>query len=59
VASFTDVPSSHQFFREIEALAAAGITLGCTATQYCPNNSVTRAQMAAFLARALGLYWED
>jgi hypothetical protein len=29
-----------------------GITTGCTPTAYCPLNDITRAQMAAFLARA-------
>lgn len=55
VASFTDVPTNAQFFREIEALADTGITAGCTATEFCPDVFVTRRQMAAFLARALGL----
>lgn len=54
-ARFTDVPIAHQFFREIEALAGANITGGCTSTQYCSDQPVTRGQMAAFLARALGL----
>jgi len=36
----------------INALAAAGITGGCTASHFCPSSSVTRAQMAAFLHRA-------
>ena len=39
----------------IEALAAAGITKGCTAGRFCPRDLVTRGQMAAFLNRALGL----
>ena len=41
----------------IEAIAAQGITLGCNAegTLYCPKDSVTRAQMATFLVRALDL----
>ncbi len=42
----------------IEAIAAAGITAGCSTsdpTLYCPNDSVSRGQMATFLARALGL----
>jgi hypothetical protein len=56
-ASFTDVPVGSQFFAEVEALAAAGITAGCTATQYCPTATLTRLQMAAFLARAMGLHW--
>jgi hypothetical protein len=54
-ASFTDVPTTAQFFREVEALAASGITQGCTATTFCPDATVTRRQMAAFLARAMGL----
>lgn len=57
-ASFTDVPTNAQFFAEIEAMKAAGITAGCTATQFCPESTVTRRQMAAFFARALGLYWQ-
>ena len=54
-ASFTDIPTTHQFFREIEAVRGASITGGCTSTQYCSDLPVTRGQMAAFLARALGL----
>lgn len=41
----------------IEAIAAAGITVGCGDPEdnlYCPSRTVTRAQMAAFLIRALG-----
>jgi hypothetical protein len=57
-ASFTDVPVGSQFHGEVEALAASGITAGCTATQFCPTATVTRLQMAAFLARALGLQWD-
>ncbi|MGH8913662.1 MAG: S-layer homology domain-containing protein, partial [Acidimicrobiia bacterium] len=42
----------------IEAIAADSITLGCNPpanTRYCPGDSVTRGEMAAFVARALGL----
>jgi hypothetical protein len=39
----------------INRLAASGITNGCTETLYCPNDPVTRAQMASFLDRALDL----
>ncbi len=42
------------FEHDINALAAAGITTGCSATSFCPTNPVTRGQMAAFLHRALG-----
>ncbi len=57
-ARFTDVPTNAQLFREVEALAESGITLGCTPTTFCPDAPLTRRQMAAFLARALGLYWQ-
>ena len=41
----------------INALAAAGFTQGCDpdATRYCPEEVVTRGQMASFLARVLAL----
>jgi Tol biopolymer transport system component len=50
---FTDDATSI-FQASINRLAAAGITAGCTATTFCPNDNVTRGQMAAFLHRALG-----
>lgn len=46
------------FESDIEKLAAAGITQGCNPPlndEFCPEERVTRGQMAAFLARALGL----
>jgi streptogramin lyase len=36
----------------IEELAGLGITGGCGGGNYCPNNPVTRAQMAVFLLKA-------
>ncbi len=36
----------------INRMAAAGITRGCTSTTYCPKGQTTREQMAAFLRRA-------
>jgi hypothetical protein len=60
VATFpSDVPTSHPFFRFIEALARAGITSGCGAGAYCPDSAVTRGQMAVFLSIALGLHFPD
>lgn len=50
---FTDVPSSHPGFRYIQKMAELRITAGCGATTYCPNESVTRGQMAVFIVRAL------
>ena len=55
-AGFTDTAgNTHE--TNIDALAAARVTAGCKADplSYCPAKSVTRAQMATILARALGL----
>ena len=57
-ATFLDVPTNHPFFQFIEALAASGITGGCGGGNYCPDSSVTRGQMAVFLAKALGLQFQ-
>jgi hypothetical protein len=48
-----DGASVHE--NSINALAAAGITKGCNPpanTQFCPNDNVTRGQIAAFLRRS-------
>jgi hypothetical protein len=57
---FTDDDGS-VFEADIEKLAAAGVTRGCNPPdndQFCPNEHVTRGQMAAFLVRAMG-YTDD
>ena len=41
--------------QDIDRLSAAGVTTGCGPRRFCPNDAVTRAQMAAFLTRGLGL----
>ena len=51
---FNDVPSTHLFYTEISKLYARGITVGCGGGNYCPDDAVTREQMAAFIIRALG-----
>jgi parallel beta-helix repeat protein len=43
------------FEANINALAASGITKGCSASGFCPSRRVTRGEMAAFLDRALDL----
>ena len=48
---FSDVTGADSFCNAAEWLKNRGITLGCTATDYCPNNNVTRAQMALFMQR--------
>jgi streptogramin lyase len=50
--SFPDVPTSNQFYRFIENLFHNGVTEGCAGGNYCPTNSVTRAQMAVFLMKS-------
>lgn len=50
--SFADVPPGHWARAHIQALAAAGVTAGCGGNNFCPDNQVTRAEMAVFLLRA-------
>ena len=49
---FNDVPLGTFAGAWIEQLAAEGITSGCGGSNYCPNTTVSRAQMAIFLVRA-------
>jgi hypothetical protein len=56
-ATFGDVPTGHLYFRAIETLNASGITGGCGGGNFCPNGNVTRGEVAAFFARALGLHF--
>jgi len=50
-ADFLDVPQSQQFHAFIETLFRNGVTAGCGTGDYCPDASVTRAQMAVFLLK--------
>jgi len=58
-ATFGDVPTDHPFFQFVEALAASGITAGCGSGNYCPDQPLTRGQMAVFLSKALGLHFPN
>jgi hypothetical protein len=60
-AIFIDVPSTYWAYNYIIAIYNAGITVGCVQDnpntpenerRYCPEDSVTRGQMAAFIIRA-------
>jgi hypothetical protein len=55
--AFDDVACPSTFADWIEQLAAEGVTGGCQVNPplYCPTNSVTRGQMAAFLVKAFSL----
>jgi glucose/arabinose dehydrogenase len=52
MADFTDVPPSNPFHADVVTIVRDGVTAGCGTGIYCPNASVTRAQMAVFLLRA-------
>ncbi len=49
---FSDVDSAAFYHDDVHWLKEMGITLGCGGTLFCPNDPVTRGQMAAFLHRA-------
>ncbi len=51
--SFSDVPPSHWAHDYIDKLAASGITTGYDDNTFKPENTVTRAQFAAFVERSL------
>lgn len=52
IPTFADVPTSHVFFHWIETLYRDGVAAGCGAPNYCPDASVTRAEMAVFLLKS-------
>ncbi|MEX2504265.1 MAG: S-layer homology domain-containing protein [Egicoccus sp.] len=52
---FVDVWAGHAHREGIETLADRGVVNGCTSSRYCPDTSVTRAQLASILARSLDL----
>ncbi len=52
---FTDVLTGSFGANYIEQLVADGITSGCGGSNYCPSNTVTRAQMAVFFVRTFNL----
>ena len=56
-SSFSDVDYGAWWAPFVERLFEMGITVGCRSDplQYCPTSSVTRAQVASLLARALGI----
>jgi hypothetical protein len=55
VGVFADVPASDPFAPWIEELFDEGITGGCSPTLYCPDQAVTRGQMAVFLTVTFAL----
>ena len=54
---FSDVDYAEGYAPFADRLSELGVTRGCATgpLRYCPDRSVTRGQMAAFLVRAFGL----
>lgn len=57
-AKFTDVSTNYTFYDEVEYLSSKQIISGFTDGSFKPNNTVTRAQAAIMIGRALGLNGE-
>ena len=51
---YADVPDGNIYHANIDRITDAGVTNGCGGGNYCPNDAVTRGQMAAFMARGFG-----
>jgi hypothetical protein len=52
---FADVPEGSVYRESVERLAAAGITTGCRdGGRFCPQDTLTRGQLALFLDRVSG-----
>ncbi|MBL8232198.1 MAG: S-layer homology domain-containing protein [Bryobacterales bacterium] len=53
LAAFDDVPAGHPFFDPILMVVGRNIARGCGPRTYCPDQALTRIEMAEFLIRAL------
>ena len=52
---FTDVHASTAFVSSINRLVPAGVAISCASHRFCPSRSITRAETAGFLQRALSI----
>lgn len=53
---FVDIDFGRYYTSGVFALRNAGVTTGCRALHYCPDDPVTREQMASFMARSWRLF---
>ena len=55
-STFNDVPFDHWAYNYVMALYNAGITGGCSTVppMFCPDNTITRSQLAVFMETSLG-----
>jgi hypothetical protein len=53
--TFSDVPATHPYYAEVEALYASGYTAGCgeAPLRYCPEQTMNRAESAVFVVRGV------
>ena len=50
---FSDVLPTDAFCKHVHFLAVQNVTLGCGPTLFCPNGTVSRLEMAAFVAKGM------
>ncbi|MFJ7916479.1 MULTISPECIES: S-layer homology domain-containing protein [unclassified Lysinibacillus] len=51
--TFLDVPTSHAYYKDVQALYSLGITTGYADNTLKPNGTVTRQNFAQFVNRTL------
>jgi hypothetical protein len=52
---FSDVPTTNWAYAYVETLYNKGISSGCAAGKYCPDDAASRAQFVTLLVRGLNL----
>jgi regulation of enolase protein 1 (concanavalin A-like superfamily) len=57
--TFVDVAPGSSHARAIDEMARSGVTQGCAPRRFCPDEKLTRAQMASLMARMLRVAQTD
>ena len=50
---FTDVPTTHAFFKYVQAVKSAGLFSGCSETSFCVNSPTTKSTAAIITKKIL------
>ena len=50
---FTDVAPTDIYCKQVHYIASKNVTAGCSPTTFCPLGTITRIEMAAFIAKAI------
>ncbi|HEY7114482.1 MAG TPA: choice-of-anchor Q domain-containing protein [Thermoanaerobaculia bacterium] len=53
VSLFSDVLPTDSFCKHVHYIASKNVTSGCSAGKYCPNDTLSRLEMASFIAKAV------